>query len=62
MCFLSLTANLDCIPALESVFFDLNFTPNEFDRFDEFHGLYEGGIKLPTKILSKISSWICVTA
>lgn len=43
------------VPALESVIFDLNFTPNEFDSFDEVHGLYEGGIKLPTDVLSKIS-------
>ncbi|XP_058780249.1 seed linoleate 9S-lipoxygenase-3-like [Vicia villosa] len=43
------------VPALESVFFDLNFTPNEFDSFDEVHGLFEGGIKLPTNILSQIS-------
>ncbi|KAJ1424523.1 PLAT/LH2 domain [Sesbania bispinosa] len=45
----------DVVPALESVFFDLNFTPNEFDSFDEVHRLYSGGIKLPTNILSKIS-------
>ncbi|PNX98378.1 seed lipoxygenase, partial [Trifolium pratense] len=43
------------VPALESVIFDLNFTPNEFDSFEEVHGLYEGGIKLPTDVLSKIS-------
>ncbi|XP_027341792.1 seed linoleate 9S-lipoxygenase-3 [Abrus precatorius] len=49
----SLSQNV--IPALQSVFFDLNFTPNEFDSFDEVHGLYEGGIKLPTNILSQIS-------
>jgi len=35
--------------------FDLNFTPNEFDSFEEVHGLYSGGIKLPTDVLSKIS-------
>ncbi|XP_057457403.1 seed linoleate 9S-lipoxygenase-3 isoform X2 [Lotus japonicus] len=45
----------DVVPALQSVFFDLNFTPNEFDSFDEVHGLYDGGIKLPTNVLSKIS-------
>lgn len=44
----------DVFPALESVF-NLNFTPNEFDSFDDVHGLYSGGIKLPTDILSKIS-------
>ncbi|CAL0324070.1 unnamed protein product [Lupinus luteus] len=44
----------DVLPLLQSVF-DLNFTPTEFDSFDEVHGLYEGGIKLPTSVLSKIS-------
>ncbi|ESW22484.1 hypothetical protein PHAVU_005G157000 [Phaseolus vulgaris] len=42
------------LPALQSAF-DLNFTPNEFDSFEEVHGLYSGGIKLPTDVLSKIS-------
>ncbi|KAF1882550.1 hypothetical protein Lal_00002728 [Lupinus albus] len=44
----------DVLPLLQSVF-DLNFTPSEFDSFDEVHELYEGGIKLPTNVLSKIS-------
>ncbi|XP_020218679.1 seed linoleate 9S-lipoxygenase-2 [Cajanus cajan] len=42
------------LPALKSVF-DLNFTPNEFDSFEEVRSLCEGGIKLPTDILCKIS-------
>ncbi|KAH1145171.1 hypothetical protein GYH30_041137 [Glycine max] len=42
------------LPLLQSAF-DLNFTPREFDSFDEVHGLYSGGIKLPTDIISKIS-------
>ncbi|KAL2332253.1 hypothetical protein Fmac_019834 [Flemingia macrophylla] len=42
------------LPALQSAF-DLNFTPSEFDSFDEVHGLYSGGIKLPTDVFSKIS-------
>ncbi|CAJ1955468.1 unnamed protein product [Sphenostylis stenocarpa] len=42
------------LPALQTAF-DLNFTPNEFDSFDEVHGLYSGGLKLPTDVLSKIS-------
>lgn len=45
----------DVLPLFQSVIFDLNFTPNEFDSFDEVRGLYEGGIKLPTDIISKIS-------
>ncbi|XP_057455131.1 seed linoleate 9S-lipoxygenase-like [Lotus japonicus] len=43
------------LPLFKSVIFDLNFTPNEFDSFDEVRGLYEGGIKLPTNIISQIS-------
>ncbi|KAL5062711.1 hypothetical protein RYX36_024448 [Vicia faba] len=45
----------DVMPLFQSVIFDLNFTPNEFDSFDEVRGLHEGGIKLPTDIISKIS-------
>jgi hypothetical protein len=45
----------DVLPLLQSVIFDLNFTPNEFDSFDEVRGLFEGGIKLPTDIISQIS-------
>lgn len=48
----SLSQNV--VPVLQSAF-DLNFTPLEFDSFDEVHKLYSGGIKLPTDILSKIS-------
>ena len=48
----SVSQNL--LPALESTF-DLNFTPNEFDSFDDVHSLYSGGIKLPTDVISKIS-------
>ncbi|XP_061360233.1 uncharacterized protein LOC133304241 [Gastrolobium bilobum] len=49
----SLSQNV--LPLFQSVIFDLNFTPNEFDSFDEVRGLYEGGIKLPTDVLSQIS-------
>ncbi|KAA0871812.1 hypothetical protein EYC94_26140, partial [Enterobacter hormaechei] len=49
----SLSQNV--IPLFKSVIFDLNFTPNEFDSFDEVRDLSEGGIKLPTDILSQIS-------
>lgn len=34
---------------------DSNSTRDEFDSFDEVYQLYEGGIKLNTSILSKIS-------
>ncbi|KAG5016113.1 hypothetical protein JHK85_022249 [Glycine max] len=42
------------LPAIKSIF-DLKFTPNEFGSFEEVRELCEGGIKLPTDILSKIS-------
>ncbi|XP_057455132.1 seed linoleate 9S-lipoxygenase-like [Lotus japonicus] len=45
----------DVLPLFESAIFDLNFTPNEFDSFDEVRALYDGGIQLPTSIISKIS-------
>ena len=35
--------------------FKLNLTPNEFDSFQEVRDLYEGGIKLPTDVISTIS-------
>ncbi|KAG4978856.1 hypothetical protein AAZX31_13G328800 [Glycine max] len=41
------------LPAFESVF-DLNFTPNEFDSFQDVRDLHEGGIKLPTEVISTI--------
>ncbi|QHN76296.1 Seed linoleate 9S-lipoxygenase [Arachis hypogaea] len=44
----------DVIPALKSVF-DINFTPIEFDSFEEVHDLYEGGIKLPTDVIKQIT-------
>nr|AAF60270.1 lipoxygenase 1 [Arachis hypogaea] len=39
------------LPAFESVF-DLNLTPNEFDSFQDVRDLYEGGIRLPTEVIS----------
>ncbi|KAF4397119.1 hypothetical protein G4B88_008965 [Cannabis sativa] len=39
------------VPALKH-FFDE--TPNEFDKFQEVHELYEGGLELPTKVFDKI--------
>ncbi|KAH1237701.1 Seed linoleate 9S-lipoxygenase-2 [Glycine max] len=42
------------LPAIKSIF-DLKFTPNEFGSFEEVRELCEGGIKLPTDILSKMS-------
>ncbi|OIW08988.1 hypothetical protein TanjilG_05964 [Lupinus angustifolius] len=42
------------LPAFQSVF-DLNFTPNEFDSFQDVRDLYEGGIKLPLDVISTIS-------
>lgn len=42
------------LPSLENVV-DLDFTWNEFDSFQEVRDLYEGGIKLPTGVLSDIS-------
>ncbi|XP_061370322.1 seed linoleate 9S-lipoxygenase-3-like [Gastrolobium bilobum] len=51
----------DVIPALQSVF-DINFTPNEFDSFDDVNSLYEGGIKLPTDIISKLTQSLPVVS
>ncbi|XP_027343811.1 seed linoleate 9S-lipoxygenase-2-like [Abrus precatorius] len=42
------------LPAFQSAF-DLNFTRPEFDSFQEVRDLYEGGIKLPTDVISTIS-------
>jgi len=42
------------LPAFESVF-DLNLTPTEFDSFQDVRDLCEGGIKLPTNVISTIS-------
>ncbi|XP_061365129.1 seed linoleate 9S-lipoxygenase-2-like [Gastrolobium bilobum] len=42
------------LPLFQSVF-DLNILQPEFDSFDEVRGLFEGGIKLPTNIISQIS-------
>ncbi|OIW11831.1 hypothetical protein TanjilG_14643 [Lupinus angustifolius] len=44
----------DVTSVLQSVF-ELDFTPDEFETFDEVRELYEGGIKLPTDAISKIS-------
>lgn len=49
----SLSQNV--IPLFKSIIFDLRVTSSEFDSFDEVRGLFEGGIKLPTNILSQIS-------
>ncbi|XP_057455135.1 seed linoleate 9S-lipoxygenase-like isoform X2 [Lotus japonicus] len=49
----SLSQNL--WPLYKSVISDLNSARDEFDSFDEVCRLYEGGIKLHTSILSKIS-------
>ncbi|KAJ1420347.1 PLAT/LH2 domain [Sesbania bispinosa] len=49
----SLSQNV--LPLFESVFLDSDFTPNEFDSFEEVRALYEGGIKLPTDVISQIS-------
>jgi len=42
-------------PLLKSAIFDLRVTSSEFDSFDDVRSLYEGGIKLPTDIISQIS-------
>ncbi|CAJ1950883.1 unnamed protein product [Sphenostylis stenocarpa] len=42
------------LPLLKSLF-DLNFTPNEFGSFEDVRELCEGGLRLPTDILSQIS-------
>lgn len=42
------------LPAFESAF-DMNFTPNEFDSFQDVRDLFEGGIKLPLDVISTIS-------
>ena len=42
------------LPAFESAF-DLNFTPREFDSFQDVRDLFEGGIKLPLDVISTIS-------
>jgi len=49
----SLSQNV--IPLLKSAIFDLRVTSSEFDSFDDVRSLYEGGLKLPTNILSQIS-------
>ncbi|KAL2337924.1 hypothetical protein Fmac_012370 [Flemingia macrophylla] len=45
----------ELLPSLESVFLDSDFTPNEFDDFEEVRRLYKGGINLQTNVLSQIS-------
>ncbi|XP_047175992.1 seed linoleate 9S-lipoxygenase-2 isoform X2 [Vigna umbellata] len=42
------------LPAFESMF-SLNLTPNEFDSFQDVRDLCEGGIKLPTEVISSIA-------
>jgi len=42
------------IPQLQSAL-RLQFNQPEFTSFDDVRGLYDGGIKLPTDALSKIS-------
>ncbi|CAJ1950897.1 unnamed protein product [Sphenostylis stenocarpa] len=49
----SLSQNV--LPLLKSAIFDLRVTSSEFDSFDDVRSLFEGGIKLPTDILSQIS-------
>ncbi|XP_021282192.1 linoleate 9S-lipoxygenase 6-like [Herrania umbratica] len=41
------------IPAFEAF---VNFTPNEFDSFEEVDNLYFNGIQLPTEALNKLTS------
>ncbi|XP_027334454.1 linoleate 9S-lipoxygenase-like isoform X2 [Abrus precatorius] len=48
------SATQNVIPQLQSVL-TLQFNQPEFNNFDDVRGLYDGGIKLPTNILSQIS-------
>ncbi|RDX63288.1 Linoleate 9S-lipoxygenase, partial [Mucuna pruriens] len=48
------SASQNVIPQLESAL-RLQFNQPEFTNFDDVRGLYDGGIKLPTDALSKLS-------
>ena len=48
------SASQNVIPQLQSAL-RLQFNKPEFTSFDDVRGLYDGGIKLPTDALSKIS-------
>ncbi|XP_061370324.1 linoleate 9S-lipoxygenase-like [Gastrolobium bilobum] len=48
------SASQNVIPQLQSAL-TLQFNQPEFNSFDDVRGLYEGGIKLPTNVLSQIS-------